>query len=461
MFFTTSAIGDFLICAIVAFIAIHTIFQYRKGNWLLFDPLHLFWAGVLVVYVNQPASYGDTFIGWYGESVFEEALFWIFIGLIFVAIGYKHGLGSFRIRLLPGCPPQFSPQRLACAGLLMVSLAILGYFYLFASSGGVKSWLSAGRGLTTYSEYTSIVLLLTDFLPLGVLVLLFHAAFFDVTKINRYLYWFLGGLTLLWFIYLGTRSRTIMFTMMLMAVYYLPKRKNPPVWLCVLVFTFLLVTVNFQANYRGYFKDLSFNFQEIDTNEAIGISLPIFMGGNRDIQTGNVRRGSEFGCVLSVIELVPDVVPYNYGYGNLEIFTHYFPRALWPDKIYPHIESVQGVMKESNMTSTRVSGTDLLMGPAFTFAGHWYYIFGPIGIMIGGFITGSILRLIRYIYDRNPGSEGDVILFSMLMNIGFNDAAATPMTWITTLPLTLLPVLLLFVFCDKSRSIIGKRYAAQ
>ncbi len=116
------------------------------------------------------------------------------------------------------------------------------------------------------------------------------------------------------------------------------------------------------------------------------------------------------------------------------------------------MEAVQGVLRRANLTSARVRGTSLLMGPAFTFVGHWYYVGGPLGLILGGLLTGSLLRIIRNVYDRSSRSEGDIILLSTLIQIGFVEAAATPMSWIYTLPFTLLPLLVLFAFCKDKRT---------
>jgi hypothetical protein len=115
------------------------------------------------------------------------------------------------------------------------------------------------------------------------------------------------------------------------------------------------------------------------------------------------------------------------------------------------MEAVQGVLRQGRLADAFVRDTNLLMGPAFTFAGHWYYVGGPLGLILGGIITGSLLRAVRHVYDRSHGSsEGDIILFASLIPIGFGEAAGTPWGWIFTIPLTLLPLLVLFVFC-KSR----------
>jgi hypothetical protein len=213
------------------------------------------------------------------------------------------------------------------------------------------------------------------------------------------------------------------------------------------VFLALFILSNFQGSYRDKFTNLSLNLDQIDMDEARGGALPFFLGGDQALQADAVSSGIEFNCVMSVVELVPDKVPYNYGYGYLELFTRWIPRGIWPDKFYPQMEAVQGVLHEAQLSGANVRDTDILMGPAFTFVGHWYYVGGPIGLIFGGLLTGVLFRIIRTIYDRGNRSEGDILIYVSLIGIGFSEAASTPLAWLSTLPFVLGPLALILFLC--------------
>lgn len=449
MILTPSVQADILIFCILSLIALHSFKLKRQCRWMLLDPLNTFWAGVLIVYILQPISYATTFIGWHPDGVFEETLFWILFGLIFVIIGYEYPIGRIREKLVPRCPVTFIPERLAIGGYLFIVLSFIGYLYQFNSAGGVIKWLAVGRGGTDWENVSGYLAALADLLPIGVLVLLFHAEMHNVTKVKRIIIWLVGGLMLLWLIYLGSRSRTIMFVLVLLSAFFLPKRKNPPVLFVLTTFIALAVLVNFQALYRESFTNLSMNLDTIDIEEAYLRSAPVFLGGDIKIQNKEVSGSAEFNCVMSVVELVPERVPYNYGYGHLEIFTRIIPRVFWPDKVYPAMESVQGVLREGGLSSSTIRSTNLLMGPAFTFAGHWYYVGGAFGLVFGGLLTGLLLRLIRHIYERAFPSEGDIILYTILVTIGFGEAAGTPLLFLTSLPILLVPLVPFFYWARK------------
>jgi hypothetical protein len=161
----------------------------------------------------------------------------------------------------------------------------------------------------------------------------------------------------------------------------------------------------------------------------------------------------DFNVAMAVIELVPARVPFNYGWGFVEFFTRPIPRSLWPEKIYPGLESWQGVLREGDLTTAKAIGTELLMGPAFTFLAFYWYIFGPLALFAGGWGTGVLLRAIRTVYDREPGNQGDLIMYTCLISIGFNEAAATPFNWVYDLPLVVfLPLGLLLALCARKPS---------
>jgi hypothetical protein len=440
-------LDEVLVSCIAALIVAHTLSLIRRDRLLLLDPLFAFWAGVMVIYVGQPLSYRRLFIDWHGEDLYEMTLAWTILGLLCVVAGYEWNLGVRLGWKLPQAPAKLSPAKLTLAGATLVLVGVGGYLYLFAASGGVVEWLSVGRGGTDYDNVSAPLAQLADALPLGVILLLFQLHFHPSPWPKKILVWLLAALLWWWFFYLGSRSRLIGFTICVMGAYYLPARKSPPLALAGLVFFALFILGNFQSAYRDKFTGLSFHFNEIDPREARASVLPVFLGGDPSLQSDAVFSGIEFNCVMTVIELVPDKVPYNYGYGYLELFTRWIPHALWPDKIYPQMEAVQGVLREGNLSLANVRDSDLLMGPAFTFVGHWFYVGGPIGLILGGLLTGVLLRAIRTIYDRGSRSQGGILIYVSLIGIGFSEAVSTPLAWLSTLPFALGPLVLILFLC--------------
>jgi hypothetical protein len=435
-----------LLLGIVTLMGLHTLSLARRGRLMLLDPLFSFWAGILVVYVAQPLSFRHLFLEWHSAQLIDEALAWTLVGIACVMCGYEMDHGVRLGVRLPPAPDELAPLKLACAGYVLLLLGVVGYIYLFQSAGGVREWLAVGRGGTDYENISAYLGGLADLLPVGVLLLLFQMHFHRSSTLKRVLLWCLAAAVWWWFLYLGSRSRLIGFTIAAMGSYYLPARRSPPPVAAAFIFLGLFILGNFQEAYRDRFTDLSLHLDEINLREAEASVLPAILGGNRETQAETVYPGIEFNCVMSVIDLVPDKVPYNYGYGYLEVFTRWIPRALWPDKSYPQMEAVQGVLREAQLSLASVRDSDLLMGPAFTFVGHWYYVGGPIGLALGGLLTGVLFRTMRTIYDRRH-SQGDILIYVTLFGLGFSDAASTPLAWVNTLPFILGPLAIVLFLC--------------
>jgi hypothetical protein len=440
-------LGDVLLLCIVGVMGIHALSLLRRGRLLLLDPLFAFWAGILVIYVGQPLANSRVFIEWHNQDVFISTLAWTVLGLVCVIVGYEWNLGLLIGRKLPQAPARLAAQKLSFAGFGFILLGLLGYLYLFESAGGVGAWLEVPRGGTDYDNVSAYVAQMAELLPLGMILLLFQMNFHPTPLWRKVAIWLMAALVWWWFLYLGSRSKLIAFTIAALCACYLPKRKSPPLALASAVFLGLFVVSNFQEHYRDKFTDLSLNLDQIDTREAWGNILPTYLGGDKSLQGETVAPGVEFNCVMTVVELVPAKVPYNYGYGYLEIFTRWIPRTFWPEKSYPQMEAVQGVLQEGLLSDSIVRDTGLLMGPAFTFVGHWFYVGGPVGLIFGGLITGVLFRLIRTIHDRGRRSEGDILIYASLIGLGFTEAASTPFAWLSTMPFVLGPLALILFLC--------------
>ena len=451
-------------------IAVHSHLLMSRRRRFAFDPLNAFWAGVLVCYVLQPVAHGRLFLDWQGPHIVTATTWWITFALLFVTIGYSARTGSRLGRALPGLPTSLRPNRLFVVSLLLIGVGVVGYAYQFASAGGLRAWAAVARGGTDWVGVSAYIAELADFVPLGASLLLFHVELHSALRNRRLLAWLLAAFILVWFFYLGSRSHVITQGLAMLAAYYLPRRRQPRLAALAAGFFVLLLVVNFQQTYRGQFQDFSLSLGQIDWREARSDIIPMFAETTDPAADLGVARGIEFNCVMTVIDLVPSHVPYNYGYPFLEIFTRWIPRAAWPDKVYPGLEAVFPIFLQGGLSDVWVqtSKEPLLMGPALTFVGHYWAMGGPLALVLAGLLTGVMFRMIRTLYERNPGSEGDVILYANLIIIGFTEAAATPFVWIYSLPLTMLPVVVLLRFCrrtsvrqDTSRQRISWKGAAR
>ncbi len=440
-----------LILATVALICIHTARLMYLKRWNAFDPLNAFWGGVIAVYVVQPLSYGSLYDSWHAQGVLERTCFWVVFAMCFVIAGYESRFGRLLTNKIPTMPARLHPLQMQWCAYAAILIGLMGYYYQVSSAGGFSEWAAVGRGGTDWKNVSSSLAQFADLLPFGITILLFECELHYRTTAKRLFAWSLGGGMWLWLFYLGTRSRTIAFAGVLLAAYYIPRRRNPPLAVLAACALFLFVSSEFLGQYRYQFTDLSFNIHSEDIQGIQENVLPQWLGGRKDAQKNSTSEGAEFNCVMAVVEVVPDVVPFDRGYALLEILTRPIPHVLWPEKRYPHYESFTKIHEAAGIPGFHFE-TDyasLIAGPAFTFVGHWYRIGGPFALAFMGFLTGAFFRAIRGLYDRGCG-EADAILYMLMAPIGFGEAAATPLFFLFSLPYVLVPALLMFRICQST-----------
>ena len=448
----SAPLTSLLILGIVLLIGGHTFSLMRRGKWLALDPLNAFWGGVFMIYVVQPVQFGDVLARWHPPGVMEWALGYSLLAFGCVVLGYEARWGNRLGQAVPQMPARLSGYRLSLMACGFIGLAFIGYAYLIGTAGGFWEWVAVPRGGTNLAAANLYIAALIQFLPLGVALLLFWVNLWWAPGWVVALVWSLQGLLMLWNVYLGSRSQVIANVLTMLAAYYLPRRQNPPAWLLGACFLGLTVVVTFMASYRENFFNLSFNLDQLDVDEVEQRVLPGFLGGNVKLQKRDVATGNDFNCVMSVVELVPSEVDFNYGACLLEFLTRPIPRAVWPDKVYPHYEAFTPIYDRAGLSTWVVPTSQrlILAGPAFTFVGHWYAVGGPLVLAVAGFLTGCLFRMIRTIYQRSPSNQGDKILYLFVMPIGFNEAAATPLFWVFGIGMFLIPIAVVLFACRDS-----------
>jgi hypothetical protein len=448
----SSPLSVLLIGAIVGLIGWHTLSLMRRKAWLALDPLNAFWGGVLAVYVLQPVQFGEVLARWHPPGVMEWTLAYSLLAFGAVILGYEARWGNRWGQALPRMPVRLNADRLTVMACGFIGLALLGYAYLIGTAGGFWEWLAVPRGGTNWAVVNSYIASLIYLLPLGIALLLFRVNLWWAPGWVVTVVWSLQGLLALWNMYIGSRSQVIGSVLTMLAAYHLPRRQNPPVWLLGTCFVGLTLVVTFMAAYRENFVNLSFNLDQMDMDEVEQRVLPGFLGGNVKLQKRDVATGNDFNCVMSVVELVPGEVDFNYGACLLEFLTRPIPRAIWPDKVYPHYEAFTPIYDRAGLSTYVVPTSQrlILAGPAFTFVGHWYAVGGPLVLAVAGFLTGCLFRLIRTIYQRSPSNQGDKILYLFVMPIGFNEAAATPLFWVFGIGMFLIPIAVMLFACRDS-----------
>lgn len=456
---TGSLTADLLLFAICGALAFLVYSLTRAKRFFLLDPLMFFWVGALVIYVFEAfANYSD-YVGWYGADSVQGALFWILIGVLFLHFGYSLPLGRQLAHALPEPPARLNPDLLLLASFALIGVGLVGWYLQIMTAGSFAAWAAVPRGGENWEKLSGYVTLMASLLAVGIGVLVLHVEMHQRAIALRILAWGLLLLLLLFFLYLGTRSRTIATVIIALMAWSMPRRRTPSIALLLPLFCALYVITAFQAEYRGYFKDLSFNFDQIEWSEVPYRILPSVIVGGESDKTGS--PGSEFGMTAAVVQLVPDRVPYNFGYEFLQIFTNVVPRSVWEEKSYPRGETWSDIHLLAGTSTYWVEYVKkpFLAGPSPGYIASWLYIGGPLGLLMGGVLTGTFLRMLRGVYDRGRSNEGFLVLYMTLAPIGFAEATGHPFSWIYALPVILPPIIVLLSIV-KVRSRIAKRSRA-
>jgi hypothetical protein len=324
-------------------------------------------------------------------------------------------------------------------------MGLLGWKLTIDTAGGLSAWAAVSRGGADWENLSGYATALASLLAVGVSLLVLHVEMHRRRAWLRILAWLLLALLLLFFLYLGTRSRTIATVLVALMAWSLPRRRNPSLAILAPLFLVLLVVTSFQAQYRGHFRNFSFNFHEINWREVPGNVLPRFLTGEPSNKT---LLGSEFSMTAAVVKFVPDEVPYALGVEFLQFFTHSIPRAWWPDKRYPKNESWTPIHLKAGTSRHWVDYVKVpfVGGPAPGHIASWYYNGGVVGLMIGGLLVGVFLKAIRGLYDRAQQNQSYLVIYFVTTPIGFGSAVSHPFDWVYTAPLILLPLgILLYV----------------
>lgn len=449
---TPSILADTLILIIICMICCHAFVLMREGRWMAFDPLNFFWIGIVMVYILQPVSNAEVLISWHSVGLFETTFLIIAVSVACVIAGYESRLGDRIASVIPSLPPRLDGRKVVATSCIAVFIGMLGYSYMFSSAGGWRQWLAISRGGTNYDACFGYIVQLKMFLDVGIVMLVLCSTMYSLKRFAKLLIWTLTGAVMLWYVYLGSRGTFILLSSSAIAACYLPKRRNPSIPLLALFFVTVFTVVNFQVLYRARFRDLSFNVNPTEIICANDIAATIAdMEQEQKRKLFQYNQGGEFNVVMNTLKYVPDEVPYHYGYNYLELATRLVPKAWWPEKRYPGMEAFQGVLKRlGGGASAKIRRRDLIIGPAFTFVGYWYYLGGYVAVVLAAVGTGVFFRAVRRIYDRSPGSDGDLFLYSQLYLIGFGEAATTPSIWMYSLPFTLLLLIMVFMLCKVS-----------
>ncbi len=154
-----------------------------------------------------------------------------------------------------------------------------------------------------------------------------------------------------------------------------------------------------------------------------------------------------FGTACLTLQIFPDMAPYRYGSTFLVILLSPIPRAIWPDKPI-------GLGKELTWYLGGYFATfyDPTSGMSITptLVGEFYANLGIVGILLGGFVLGSLSRVIAAysVQDMKDGLQTQAarVLIPAVFIAGLVELRADSAMLTLFYMYTLLPLLALLTF---------------
>lgn len=426
----------------------------RGRRWHFLDPINTFWLAYVHFGFIQPTLERETWINSFDEATFQRALL-MFVVLGGAVIAGQHSPTSLRLAdKMPVFGHGESRQKLWRVALGVTLMGLVGYAIIISASGGWDVWSISPRAKTNY-EIPGWLFVLPRLYMLGLLILMCYA-FTQRGTALKVICTILTIVHIFWMTYSGTREGALVMIVVFVGSIYGTRRRNPPILVMVGSVMLAGFLFAFIANYRDQFKNLSFIKDEESFSEIYEKSMDFYDSSE---QTGEANLWAEFGMVLSAAYYIPGSLDYDYGYMLLEPVTRIVPRALWPGKIYP--ESVAwDRFHRVTLVSSSENMEGYLSGPSPSMVGKYYYILGWPGLILGGFISGMLLRALwEYVlrYDSLP-CMGAILMISV-STLGAMEMTH-PLSWSVNIWIYTVgvPLLLMLRFVRPSRE---PQYAVQ
>lgn len=384
----------FLITGGVAF------YTFKKIKFDIFEPIFLFSFIFLILFVGRPLYivlandyYFMSIIG-VDMKYFIPVILNLSIGFFCFLIGYNINSGkkifiNLFDKLFGGLDKRiFDIKKLLFFSLLFFVIGFTTYIYFY------EFRLKAIESVEAYRESTAYIYYGLDLL-IPSLVLMFFIQHISKNKIWKVV--FLIQLLITLYIYMGlhARYRWVALVLMLIFLHYLLTNKRPSIkTLLISLLTFSVLFPLFSVNRALLRQGVSLELIKYALNEYQFI-ISIFLSSHGD--------AAMFDFLMLFFQEIPDRVNFLFGLGFLQLLIHPIPRILWPSKpMQPSSYFMEQVLPEFYTYGT---------GFASSIFGDLYWNFGVLGIPIGMFFIGLLLKKIYIWCMARKGSViGSVIL---------------------------------------------------
>jgi hypothetical protein len=197
---------------------------------------------------------------------------------------------------------------------------------------------------------------------------------------------------------MGDRSEMLPLVFGLPAIYYLWKAKRPKLGLLLLSGIFLLVGFAFLREFRN----------ATATGHRPIENATLLTDPGKALASTFTKDDSEmFDTFCNLVSVVPGSLPY-HPFGVLtDIGTRALPRILFPNKGLELPDQLVVTLWPQHYKLSRASS-------AFSILGHYYMYGGILGVAIGAFCMGILLRQTWNWYRSHSNNLNAILLYSFV-----------------------------------------------
>ncbi len=437
----------FMISAVATAIFVPLIYRVARGQLDLFEPIVPSALATSVMFVGRPIADQVTgsyiHLGYDIQPTFDWTLLCVVAGIITFNLGYASGLGGWMQRLFPAPAMQFPPDRtvVAAATMAIVGSSLFSIFLL--ANGGFRALLIVIGGRS--SEHASMMRQSSAYLYFGIFLLLpATLVFFGLwmkTRQLRYLtFTVLTGVPL--FLYessMGDRSEMLPLVFGLPAIYYLWKAKRPQAFQLLIATVVLLIGFAFLREFRN---STALGHKSVE-------SATLLTDPGAALASTFTKDDSEmFDTFCNLTSVVPSRIPFQPFGIVTDIGTRALPRLLFPDKGLELPDQFIVALWPAHYKLSRASS-------AFSILGHYYMYGGILGVAMGAFVMGLLLRQTWLWYLAQNNNLNAILLYSFVPSFAVILWRGTVTDTLGRMVFTVLPLVLMQSFI---RSTIKREY---
>jgi oligosaccharide repeat unit polymerase len=395
-----------MISAVATAIILPLFYRVATNSFDLFEPVVPSALATGVMFVGRPiadqAMSSYIHLGYNILPTFDWTLLNVLVGVIFFNMGYSSSLGRSLQKLFPTPAKLFPPSMVAigAATMSIVGASLFGIFLI--GNGGARAFLImvSGRShaASTFTRHSTGYLYeaINLFLPA---TLVFFALWVR-TKRAGYLCLAASTATPL-FLYqasMGDRCEMLPLIFGLPAVYYLWKSRRPRFSSLLAAGLCLLFAFAFLREFRN-----SAAAGRQNLGNAVILSDP----GKALASTFTKDDSEMFDTFCNLVSVVPSSLAFHPFGVITDVAVRALPRVLFPDKPLELPDQLIVILWPQHYRLSRASAASSIFG-------NFYLYGGVVGVAIGAFVMGMVLRQVWLWYLNHHNNLNAIVLYSLV-----------------------------------------------